>query len=468
LSDVLAALERWSGVRGASPALDDGARRLSYGRLLRRVGAVAAALAEAPSTVGLLAPHGIDWAVAELGVEAAGRTFVPLPDFFSDAQLRHVVADAGVTAALAESGAEERRAASLGLSVIPIPQGEAALAAGSRGGAARVVYTSGSSGAPKGVRLGARQLASAGRALLEAVGAGPADVHLSMLPYALLLESLCGLRAPLLAGASVRLVRARTQAELPAALLAAAAEARPTTSVLTPLLLAAWTGALEAGLAATPRSLRFVAVGGAAAPEALLRRAQAQGLPAFQGYGLTECGSVVSVNRPGADRLGSCGRPLPGVEARIADDGEILVRSPALMDGYVGSPSPAGEWRTGDLGALDADGYLWVHGRKDNLIVRPSGRNLSPEWIETMLDADPRIARSAVVQTPDGMLLALLEPAAAGAEAGVDLAALLADAPAYARPDRAIWLKPGGFAERGLLTANGRPRRAALSLAAEF
>ena len=465
MSDVLAALQRWAGARGATPALDDGARRLSYGQLLRRVGAVAAALADAPPTVGLLAPHGLDWAIAELAVEAAGRTFVPLPDFFSDAQLRHVLADAAVSSVLVAPEAE-RRASSLGLAVLPIPQGEAALPDRAPGEAARIVYTSGSSGTPKGVRLGTRQLACAGRALLAAVGAGPDDVHLSVLPYALLLESLCGLRVPLLAGASVRLVRAASPAELPAALLRAAAEARPTTSVLTPLLLAAWTGALEAGLGAAPDSLRFVAVGGAAAPEALLRRAQARGLPAFQGYGLTECGSVVAVNRPGADRPGSCGRALPGVALRIAEDGEIIVRSPALMDGYLGSPAPAAAWRTGDLGALDADGYLWVRGRKDNLIVRPSGRNLSPEWIEGMLAADPRIARSAVVQTPEGLLLALLEPAAPGAEATVDLAALLVDAPAYARPDRTVWLAPGGFAARGLLTANGRPRRAALSLAA--
>jgi long-subunit acyl-CoA synthetase (AMP-forming) len=194
----------------------------------------------------------------------------------------------------------------------------------------------------------------------------------------------------------------------------------------------------------------------------LLRRARAQGLPAFQGYGLTECGSVVAVNRPGADRPGSCGRPLPGVEVTIAEDGEIVVRSPSVMDGYLGSPAKPAEWRTGDLGALDADGYLSVRGRKDSLIVRPSGRNLSPEWLETMLAAEPRIARAAVTQAADGGLFAVLEPTVRGGEREIDVAALLAEAPAYAQPDRLVWLEPGGFAARGLLTANGRPRRAAL------
>jgi long-subunit acyl-CoA synthetase (AMP-forming) len=343
-----------------------------------------------------------------------------------------------------------------------VPEGEAAFIRSPPASTDRIVYTSGSTGEPKGVLMGGRQLAHAAAALRDASGAGPQDVHLSVLPYALLLESLCGLHVPLLAGASVRILRGGPPAAFPGLLARAAAEAGATTSVLTPQLLAAWTGALEAGLGPAPASLRFVAVGGAAAPEALLRRARAQGLPAFQGYGLTECGSVVAVNRPGADRPGSCGRPLPGVEVTIAEDGEIVVRSPSVMDGYLGSPAKPAEWRTGDLGALDADGYLSVRGRKDSLIVRPSGRNLSPEWLETMLAAEPRIARAAVTQAADGGLFAVLEPTVRGGEREIDVAALLAEAPAYAQPDRLVWLEPGGFAARGLLTANGRPRRAAL------
>jgi hypothetical protein len=79
-----------------------------------------------------------------------------------------------------------------------------------------------------------------------------------------------------------------------------------------------------------------------------------------------------------------------------------------------------------------------------------------------MLTADGRIARAALVQTPEGELVALAEPALTGAGRAIDVAALLADAPDYARPERIVWLGPGGFALRGLLTANGRPRRAAL------
>jgi len=465
MSGALAALARYADRRGDAPALDDGAQALSYGRLLRRVGAVAEVARALPAVVGLLAPHGVDWAAAELGLEAAGRTLVPLPDFFSDAQLRHVLSDAGLSAAMVAPGAE-LRAASLGLSPVSIPRGEGRFEAPPSGDAARIVYTSGSTGAPKGVRLGARQLERQCAALAAVAAASPDDLHLSALPYALLLESLCGLHVPLLAGASVRIVQGLVSAPpagVPALLAGAAAAARPTTSVLTPQLLAAWVAALDSGRFAAPASLRFLAVGGAPTPEPLLARARALGLPAFQGYGLTECSSVVAVNRPGAERAGTCGRPLSGAAVEIASDGEIVVRGPTVMEGYLRGGAAEGVWRTGDLGALDADGYLVVRGRKDSLIVRPSGRNVSPEWIETMLSADPRIARCALAQDVEGALFVAIEPAAAGVEARIDLDALLADAPAYARPERVFWLEAGGFAARGLLTANGRPRRAALA-----
>jgi len=136
-----------------------------------------------------------------------------------------------------------------------------------------------------------------------------------------------------------------------------------------------------------PESLRFVAVGGAPAPEALVEAAWALGIPVFEGYGLSECCSVVALNRPGARKNGSVGRALPGLKMSI-DQQEIIVEGPSVMDGYLGGTDAGRVWRTGDLGAIDADGYLTVHGRKDNLLVTAAGRNVSPEWIETLLLSD--------------------------------------------------------------------------------
>ncbi|MBT7667660.1 MAG: AMP-binding protein, partial [Rhodospirillaceae bacterium] len=192
-----------------------------------------------------------------------------------------------------------------------------------------------------------------------------------------------------------------------------------------------------------------------------------------EGYGLSECCSVVAINVPGADRLGSVGKPINGLDVKIASDGEIMVYGGAVMQGYLGGKVAvaAQTWSTGDLGHIDDDGYLYIHGRKDNLIVTANGRNVSPEWPETMLAADPRIGRAIVLPTPDGNMAAILEPSMLGQSwfDGADAAALqklvvtlCADAPGYAVPKGIHAVAAGYFADNGLLTANNRPRRKAI------
>ena len=127
-----------------------------------------------------------------------------------------------------------------------------------------------------------------------------------------------------------------------------------------------------------------------------------QGLPLLPGYGLTEASPVISVSTPAARKLGSVGRPLPGVEVRIADDGEVLVRGPNVMLGYWQDEAATAEairdgWlHTGDLGELDADGFLTIRGRKKELIVLSTGKKVSPTRVESLLTASPLIEQAAV------------------------------------------------------------------------
>jgi long-subunit acyl-CoA synthetase (AMP-forming) len=469
--DCLAALDRCAATDGARAAFSDRRCSVDYATLARRVAGAAEALRTLPETVGLLGPSSIDWLVTDLAAWATGKRLVPLPHFFSDAQLEHIVTDAGIDTIIAADD-QMARAGKLCGHAMPLPQSEADWQPAEMTGL-RIVYTSGSTGAPKGVLLGAQQMRQSCSALLQASGAESADRHLSVLPYSLLLEAICGIYLPILAGGSCVIAADVIQAqgaEIGVRLGEAAARERPTTSVLVPQLLQAWTILASVGRVTVPDSLRFVAVGGAAVPDTIAARAWELGIPVYEGYGLTECCSVVAVNRPGERRPGTVGRPLAGCDLRIAEDGEIIVRSPAVATGYLGRPDgPAnGEWRTGDLGSLDGDGYLRVTGRKDNLIVTSNGRNVTPEWVETMLLADPRIARCVVLAAPRGDLAVIIEPSPLGAAwfskanatqlAGL-VGTLVAAAPDYARPRQIGLVQPDGLAAAGLLTANGRPRR---------
>lgn len=447
---VLAALDRGARVRPAEIAFRESPSALDRASLARRVAALAAALEGAPRVVGLSVAGAIDHVVADLAVTLSGRRLVPLPPFFSPAQKAHVLEDAGVALLIADWGAE-----SFGLPVLSALQPGGAALPPYAGGASRVIYTSGSSGRPRGVVVGDRQIAASLDGLAAAVAPEPGDRHLSVLPLAQLLEQICGVFLPILAGAEVVFAPAARIALAGGpidSLAEAMARERPTTSLLVPALLAAWTAWLAARDARAPDSLRFVAVGGAPSAPALIEAAAARGVPAVEGYGLSECCSVVALNRPGAARPGTVGQPLAGVAVAI-EDGEIVVEGPTVMDGYLnGLPAPA-RWRTGDLGRFEGD-RLVVEGRRDALLVLPTGRNVSPEWVESRAGSDPRVAGAALCLDAEGALILLV--AARAPVAPAEIARLCADLPAYARPAAVAFVDP-----RGLFFPSGAPDRAA-------
>jgi long-subunit acyl-CoA synthetase (AMP-forming) len=307
------------------------------------------------------------------------------------------------------------------------------------------------------------------RSLAEATRGLGIERHLCLLPFAVLLEDLAGIRAPLAAGA--RFI-APPLAEVgmsgssrfdPAACLAALARHEAHSAILVPQMLLALVAALEAG-APRPKHLRFVAVGGGRVSPALIARGREVGLPVHEGYGLTECASVVALNTPGADRAGSVGRPLGHARVRVAPDGEILVSADAFL-GYVGQEAPGDEWfPTGDVGRLDADGFLHVEGRRRNVIVTSFGRNVAPEWPEAELQAHGTVLQAAVFGEGMPQLCAVVVAPASVSDAGVasQVAAANERLPDYARI--AQWVRAAGAfgPHNGLATANGRVRREAV------
>jgi long-chain acyl-CoA synthetase len=459
MREVLAAVARHAGRAPHRPAVHGGCEWLSYGALLDAVRHTARWADSLPATVALLAPSDERAIVWHLALAWAGRTIVPLPNFFSPGQLAHLVQNAGVEAVVTAPEMIDM-AQAIGPCVVT-PALAANPAADAERPARYIIYTSGTTGRPKGVVLGETQLTAIVHAMSEIVAATAADRMLSVLPYALLLEQIAGIAVPLSVGASIALCHD------PQSLPVAAERFAPTATVLVPEMLASWVGWLEGRGRKPPASLRFVAVGGAPVPPGLAERAWALGLPVHEGYGLSECCSVVTVNRLGKRAPGTVGLPLPGVTVSI-EDGEIVVSGPTVMDGYLGFPPCGGVRRTGDAGRFDEAGRLIVEGRIDDVVVTGAGRNIRPEWIEAMILANSGIARCAVIGGGHHPRAVLCPADRALYEAGQDeidalVAELCAEAPDYARPRANLVMSEAQLQRRGLITANGRIRRRALA-----
>ena len=469
MAEILHALQGGSSDRQDTPAMSDDHSILTGGDLTAKVAGLAEEMLHLPRVIGLLGANGTDWAVALLAAWNAGRTVVPMPTFFSRPQLEHVLRDAGVNHVLATSDAVGL-AAVLDVDTTLVSNRRSDRCCEPIQGAGVIVYTSGSTGRPKGVSFSLEQIDWQAVALAKAIDATSSDLHLSVLPLSLLLEIIAAICVPVLVGARTHFasdVAHSVGAGCPTDMLDAFEQQRPTTTVLVPQLLSVWIAQLEARGKRPPESLRFVAVGGAPVSPALAARAWDLGIPVHEGYGLTECCSVVAVNRPRRRKAATVGEPLPGLNVRI-ENGEVLVSGPTVMEGYLHGQRVEQPWRTGDLGSLDNDGVLSVTGRKDTLLVTAFGRNVCPEWIEAILLGDPRISACALLGHGERDLGVVLIPSALGecwlmeaprAHVLLWLEQICIDAPAYAVPKDFVVCPAAEATRIGLLTSNGRLAR---------
>jgi long-chain acyl-CoA synthetase len=452
---------------------------LSWAQAHARVLRIAAALHERGVAPGqrvlLFAENRPEWLLCDLGIQAAGALTVPVYATLSAAAAQQIARDSGASFAIVSDAARADRLAGVaGLRDVVTMDREVAgwMARASRpelGAAvarrasalaaddlATVIYTSGTSGDPKGALITHQSIVTMAEAGRDAFEVGPDDVILSFLPYAHVFERVSGLYTPLAAGATIWI--ARGAEHLPADI----ARARPTVMLGIPRLFEKMVAAVEdhvrqrpwaeraairAALAAgkanwrgerpgtrlarsvadrlvlaqlrqrlTGGRLRFFISGGAPLRPEVEEFFWALGVPLYQGWGLTETTSAVSANRPGAWRRGTVGRPLPGVAVRVAADGELLVRGPGVMRGYLGQPAATvqafdeGWLRTGDVGQIDGDGYVRLTDRKKDLIKTSGGKYIAPQPLEARLQGCRYIAAAVVVGDDRPYAAALIAP----------------------------------------------------------
>lgn len=471
IAPVSELLRRQAAAAPDKTAFEDARQTVSYGRLealTRNLAGQYRALGLQPGqSVGVWLPNSVDWIVAVLAAIRAGGVAVPISADSKPAEVAYRIEDSGVAIMVtrpetlttleeiaAGGGAAPRMAITTGG-----PGAGGLVAGGLRLDAlcaiesddtpdddvdavSMLVYTSGTTGKPKGVQLTTRSMLWVNAACWSPiVGVGPEDVVLSPLPlfhsYAL---NFCVLGV--IANGATEYVMERFSTDRALELLG---QNRFTLLPGVPTMFHyLMLSAKERGL--NPfRTVRRCVSAGAIMPAALNAEFEAQfGVELLDGYGITETSTMVTMNWPGAQRVpGSCGLPLPGLAVRLVDpttdedvaqgaEGELICRGPNVMQGYLNKPEATasalrgGWYRTGDLARMDANGFLTITGRLKELIIR-GGQNIAPAEVEEVIGQMPGVRECAVIGVSHETLgetpVAFIVPEPGG---GPDLAAVTA------------------------------------------
>lgn len=454
-----------AGMHPSRTALQGPEAAFTYAQMMQAAQALADQLTlSGVRRAGLCGDNSMAWVLADLACLLAEVVCVPVPVFFSPSQTAHLTERAGLDCLLSAKASDGGEHLGHGVWLRPLPEarGEAWM----HEQTAKITFTSGSTGTPKGVCLSIAQMTATTLALKERLAGVSLEHHLCILPLATLLENIAGVYLPLLMGGTVTVASLHSLGMTGSSgldvtrLVEAINHHRPHSLILVPELAQALVAAAEQQQLSGD-GFRFLAVGGGRVSPDLLARGRAAGLPLYEGYGLSECGSVVALNAPGAEREGSVGQPLGHVRVRVDDRSLIRVAGNTHL-GYLGESATEDTWLdTGDLGARHPDGFLSVNGRAKNLLITSFGRNISPEWLESELIQALGV-RQAVVYgdgDPHPSALLVLQDERSTDALGEQLASLNERLPDYARLARVYVRRQLLTHADGYLTANGRPMR---------
>lgn len=472
MSEILTAIKEVAACFPYKIAVSDDKQTLTYRELFSQIRSAAGHLsAYRGQVVALLADNSPAWLFIDLAAQQAGVILLPLPIYFTTSQIQHALQSAAAQALIYSpdnlSGEflrnRTREPQAFGNYSLQLIKGPFGSAINLPDGTNKITFTSGSTGTPKGVCLSNCQQLKVAKSLLTATEL-QSPRHLAVLPLSTLLENIAGVYAPLLAGGEVMLMPLTKKGYLAGhqQFLQSLIDSQPETMILVPELLTGLVNAVLSGWQ-PPSSLKFIAVGGSRVAADLIHKSRQLGLPVFEGYGLSEAGSVVSLNTKKADKPGSAGKVLPHLTVSI-ENGEVVIENSDFL-GYIGDQqTSAKKWFTGDMGELNADGFLTINGRKKQLIISSYGRNINPEWIESEVLANSAISQCVVVGDGQPFCSALIYSTLNNTQLQQHIDQINQSLPSYARILRWHRLAHPITTKHGLLTGNGRPQRAAINL----
>ena len=402
-----------------------------------RFSAALAALGEQGKHIAIIGPTSYSWVVTYFGTVDSGSVAVPLDANLPDADLCELIDRADVTTLVydeAKAGVAELAAKQCSalkhIICMGVPEGIAGahamwelLGAQSAGfdyapkpeQLATIMFTSGTTGKSKGVMLTHRNLAE--NATCLDMGLEPGMVIMSVLPihhaYCLSMDILKGISVGSIICINDSLLRVAKNIKL----------FEPNMILMVPLMIETLAKKLEeAALIPAPlikakvfgKQFHTVCSGGAYLNPAYIKLFQKYGIAIWQGYGMTECAPVISTNFGEQIKEGSVGKLMPNCEAKVVDE-ELWVKGSSVMQGYYKMPKETedtlddGWLKTGDLGYVDEDGFVFLTGRKKNLIITPNGENVSPEEIENRL-GENRLVQEVLVRESEGAIEAEIFP----------------------------------------------------------
>jgi long-subunit acyl-CoA synthetase (AMP-forming) len=393
---------------------------------------------------------------------------IPVPHFFTSQQIQHMVVAAGIDTVICHQDTQDfwleqgfcfSSLLSNGLILLektikdypPLPKGTH-----------KITFTSGTTNEPKGVCLSLKHLEKVGQSLAEVTKGFNVKKHLCLLPLSVLLENMAANYA---AKNSDITIITPSLAEMGLTgsssldvmkLIEALKKYQPDSIILMPQILKAIVYVCENHEIKLP-FLKFIAVGGAVCSKGLLSKARKLNLPVYEGYGISECGSVISLNTSEKSD-GSVGKILPHQQITLASDGEIIAKGELFL-GYLGQKSSqSNQFATGDIGRFDEDNNLHIIGRKKNIIINSYGRNISPDWIEAELLSLDEILQVAIYGEAKPFLTAICVSKHPKEALNKAINTLNKSLPDYAQIKAIIMAKQPFSIQNQMLTASGKTK----------